>query len=63
MNSTRIAAEFSPTGLASDTRATGRRDRVDPQKLLNLIHRIKTASGTPVPTRLPVSTPQSAKAG
>ena len=40
MVSTRIASPISPMGFVEP----GRRDRVDPVKLLDLIHRIKTAS-------------------
>lgn len=40
MVSTRIASPISPMGFAEP----GRRNRVDPVKLLDLIHRIKTAS-------------------
>ncbi len=41
MVSTRLASPASPCGFADP----GRRNRVDPVKLLDLIHRIKTASG------------------
>lgn len=50
MVSTRLASPVSPVGFDEP----GRRDRVDPVKLLDLIHRIKTASGdSPSPMMRP----------
>ncbi len=59
MVSTRIASPVSALGIGEP----GQRNRVDPNKLLDLIHRIKTASGD---TASPLLRPQpkpAAKAG
>lgn len=59
MVSTRLAPAPGPLGLASPPR----RDRVDPRKLLGLIHRIKSAAGAAA-TPLPAPKPDpAAKAG
>ncbi len=54
MVSTRIASPAGPIGFVEP----GRRNRVDPVKLLDLIHRIKTASGdAPSPLMRPQPKP------
>ncbi len=58
MVSTRLASPTASLGFGN----TDQRNRVDPVKLLDLIHRIKTASGdTPAPLMRPQ--PKSVKAG
>lgn len=59
MTSTRLASTTSTLGMGE----AGQRNRVDPVKLLALIHRIKSASGdTPSPLMHPQPKPV-AKAG
>ena len=58
MVSTRLASPCNGLGIS----ALNRRDRVDPAKLIGLIHRIKTASGA-VQTAQAVNSKPAAKAG
>jgi hypothetical protein len=59
MVSTRLAPPCTALGLD----ATDRRNRVDPVKLLDLIQRLKTASGAQKPALAETQPKTSAKAG
>lgn len=59
MVSTRLASPCNALGFT----APDRRDRVDPAKLIGLIHRIKAASGAAQTVRVAATSKQTAKAG